>query len=112
MDNYNPLNTVDRLIEFGMGMAVAQQMIGMMNYTMSNMQVPGVGNTIPQPKPQGQFYALIDNNAVGPLSEIELTTLVKNKSLTSECLVWKPGMAGWTQAKNSPEINKLILLNS
>ena len=41
----NNFNSIDRLVEFGMGMAVAQQMVNTMNYAMSNMKVPGVGTT-------------------------------------------------------------------
>ena len=38
----NDFNSIDRLVEFGMGIAVAQQMVNTMNYAMSNMAVPGV----------------------------------------------------------------------
>ena len=39
----NNFNSIERLMEFGMGMAVAQQMVNTMNYAMTNMNVPGVG---------------------------------------------------------------------
>ena len=35
-------SSIDRLIEFGMGMSLAQQMITTMNSAMNNMQVAGV----------------------------------------------------------------------
>ena len=37
MDN-NSFFSVDRLVEFGLGMAMAQQMVGMMNQTMLSSQ--------------------------------------------------------------------------
>ena len=34
--------SIDRLIEFGMGMAIAQQMVGSMNNAFQNINTPGV----------------------------------------------------------------------
>ncbi len=39
--NDNNFFSVDRLVEFGMGMAMAQQMVNMMNQSMKQMYVPG-----------------------------------------------------------------------
>lgn len=40
MDN-DSFFSIDRLVEFCMGMAMAQQMVGMMNHTMRQMYVSG-----------------------------------------------------------------------
>lgn len=35
----NSFDSIDRLMEFGMGLAVAQQMIATMNHTMREMEI-------------------------------------------------------------------------
>ena len=50
MDNYNSFSTIDHLVEFGMGMAIAQQMVSTMNHCIGNMQIPGTGNNLNQGK--------------------------------------------------------------
>ena len=108
MDNYNSFSTIDHLVEFGMGMAIAQQMVSTMNHCIGNMQIPGAGNNINQGKSPAMYHVLVNNAVAGGFSEEELATLAKAKSQT---MVWKPGMSGWMQAKNVPEVQKIILLN-
>ena len=113
----NNFNSIERLMEFGMGMAVAQQMVNTMNYAMTNMNVPGVGTTATPnmsqpPQQQNGFYVVIDGAQAGPFSEQELNTIVANGKLSPDTLVWRRGMSGWTFAHNVSEINKLFLLNN
>lgn len=110
MNDNNSFSTIDHLVEFGMGMAIAQQMINTMNHCITNMQVPGASNILNQGKAT-KYHVLINNTVVGPFTEEELSTLTKAKSLTSDTMVWRAGMSGWMQAKNVPEVLKIILLN-
>lgn len=111
MDDYNSFSSIDRLMEFGMGMAVAQQMVNTMNHCISNMQVPGQSTTLGQSTMQ-DYHVAVNNTVAGPFSPSELATLAKAKTLTAETLVWKQGMTGWMKAANVPEVNKYILLNT
>ena len=43
MDN-NSFFSIDKLVEFGMGMAIAQQMVQTMNKSMVDMHIPGAMN--------------------------------------------------------------------
>lgn len=110
MDDYNSFSSIDSLMQFGMGLAVANQMVGMMNQTMASMQTAGVD----RPFTQGieQCYVLINKAIAGPFSEQELGTLAHIKTLTPDTLVWKRGMPGWMQAKNVSWAQKVILLNN
>ncbi|MBQ3604688.1 MAG: DUF4339 domain-containing protein [Muribaculaceae bacterium] len=108
----NDFNSIDRLVEFGMSIAVAQQMVNTMNYAMNNMAAPGVGTTATTQLQQQGFYAAIDGEQAGPLSEQELNILVQNGKLTPDTLVWRRGMDGWTFARKVSEICKLFLLNN
>jgi len=103
--------SIDRLVEFGMGMAVAQQMVQSMNYTMQNMHIPGAGNPMPQPQKQDRvYYAVLDGKQAGPFSETELVRLINEKKVSKETYVWHIGLREWKTAENVPEILRLVAL--
>lgn len=124
MNDYNPLNSLDRLMEFGMGMAVAQQMMNTMNHCMASVQLPGqppmvssapaispaVSAPAPAPPlPAAGYHLCVNGTVAGPFAPNELDTLAKARTLTADTLVWKPGMEGWEQAQNVAEVNKHLL---
>jgi hypothetical protein len=106
MDNNN-FFSIDRLVEFGMSLAVSQQMIQMMNQSMQNMYVPGM--TMPASLPN-VIYAVVDGESVGPMTESEVIKLISNKQITKDTYVWKPGMANWQKMESTPDVLKLVLL--
>lgn len=105
-DNFFSIN---KLVEFGMGMAVAQQMVKTMNEAMSTMKIPGTFQNY-NPLQSQQVYVLIDNQPQGPLSDQEVMKLIMNGKLTKENLVWQPGMPNWEIAEKVNEISRLFLL--
>lgn len=105
----NSFNSIDRLLEFGLSMTVAQQMIATMNHVMNNMQTPGSG--LPIIKTEPQYYAIVTNSLIGPINEKEINTLTSSGSINEDTLIWKSGMPGWTAAKFIPEVMKYILLS-
>ena len=108
MDDSN-FFSMDRLVEFGMGMAVAQQMVKTLNQSMTNMYVPGAMN--PMEKPQQQFfYAMIEGKQAGPFSEQELARLIAEKKVVKETYVWMPSLHSWKMAEQVPEVLKLVAL--
>lgn len=111
MDN-NSFFSIDRLLEIGVGLSLARQMVETMNVCMSQSTVPTVKLQAPSMvAPQVQYYAVIDEQVAGPLKEDDLTIFVLKTKLAEDTLVWKSGLHGWTQARNIPEIYKIILLN-
>jgi hypothetical protein len=103
--------SIDRLVEFGMGMAIAQQMVKTMNETMSTMHVPGAGNPMNgQQQTARVYYAVLDDKQAGPFSEAEIARLIRDKKLSKETYIWYPGLTGWKTAENVPEILRLVAL--
>ena len=101
----------DKMVEMGMGMAIASQIPQMMNSVMpnvasNNQQAPPPINSAGSMK----FYAIINNNQAGPFNEQEFITLVKNNMVNANTFVWKPGMKNWLPAQQVPEAGKLLLL--
>ena len=116
-------SSLDKLVEFGLGMGIATQMMNTMNNTLAQTAYPGVGinpgtNPTPEVNPAASnpvpksFYIVKDEHMAGPLDEQELKELVKKGIVVSRTLCWGPGMKAWTFAEDIPEINKLLLLNS
>ena len=107
--NENSFFSIDRLVEFGLGMTMAQQMVSMMNQTMQQMYVPGSMQSMPTPQIQS-FYVAINGQCVGPMTESEFCKLVTEQKVTKDSLVWMPGMTGWQPIEHVPAILKIIAL--
>ncbi len=108
--NEDSFFSINRLVEFGMSLAIAQQMVKTMNDAMSNMHIPGSMNPM-QSTPQQFYYAIIEGKQAGPFSEQELSRLISEKKVFKETYVWKPGMPKWEIAEKLPEIIKLVALS-
>ncbi len=109
MDNFY---SIDRLMEFGLGMAMAQQMVRVMNESMKDMYVPGSAATIPQPAggTMQPIFVAIDNNPAGPFTDMEFKELVAAGKVNKDTLVWQPGQKEWNPVEKVPAILKIIAL--
>jgi hypothetical protein len=105
----NSFFSVDRLIEFGMGMSIAQQMVKSMNESMQKMHVPGAMNSLGANN--NHFFVVIKDQQIGPLTESEMTHLITEKKISKETYVWMPGMSNWDLIVNVPEALKLVALS-
>lgn len=121
----NNFYSVDKLVEFGLSMAVANQMVNSMNTALQNsyiagaqmtshgsqlsMQNKGVNTTsqLPPDAPQN-ISVVIENRTIGPLTPLEFCLLIDKKIIISSTLAWLPGMTDWKQIIDIPELLKLI----
>ena len=101
--------SVDRLVEFGLGMGIAQQMVGMMNQYMQSMYVPGSIQSMPKPIPS-IYYVVLDGRQAGPLNDNEITQLISQKKVNKDTLAWMPGMLAWKPIEEIPDILKIVAL--
>lgn len=109
MDNSN-FFSIDKLVEFGMGMSIAQQMVGTMNQSLQNMYVPGsVAHTMPAPQPI-TIYVAVNGQPVGPITESQFAEMVTKKQVTKDTLVWTPGMASWKPVEQVPTALRIIAM--
>lgn len=108
MDDYQ-FFSIDRLVEFGLGMGLAQQMVGMMNQYMQSMYVPGSIQSMPKPMSQ-IYYVAVDGQQVGPLNDSELSQLILQKKINKDTLAWVPGMSAWKPIEQIPAILKVVAL--
>lgn len=105
----NQFFSIDRLVEFGLGMGLAQQMVGMMNQYMQSMYVPGSIQSMPKPMSQ-IYYVAINGQQVGPLNDSELSQLILQKKINKDTLAWVPGMLAWKPIEQIPAILKVVAL--
>lgn len=108
--NEHSFYSIDRLVEFGLGMALARQMVNVMNESMKNMYVPGSMQSMPAPPAATHIYVAIDGRPVGPLTEKEFAALVAERKVTKETLAWLPGMAGWQPLQEIPSILRVVAM--
>lgn len=108
MSNDNNFNSIEKMMEFGMSMSIAQQMMQTMNHAMSQMQTPQFNNVnMPVPVPK-QFYALVNDIPQGPFTEIELTGHIVAGRVQKTTMVWLQGMPSWMPAEQVMDVNKLF----
>ena len=104
----NDFSSMERLMELGMSMAVAQQMISTMNHTSGNMAVPGASAPI---RHEVEYFVVVNGAQAGPLNEDELKQLIDSRQVTADSLIWHRGLTAWKMVKDVPEANKWILLS-
>ena len=105
----NGFYSMDKLVEFGMSMAIANQMVSTMNKSINQMEIPGAGKSMPS-QTENVYYAILDGQQSGPYSLTELSRLITEKKVVKETYIWKPGMKQWTLAENIDEVLRLVAL--
>ena len=100
---------IDRLVDFGLGMGIANQMVGIMNQYMRTMDIPGSIQQL-QRTVSPIYYVAIDRQPIGPLNDGEMASLIAQKKVTKDTLAWMPGMMGWQPIEQVPAILKIVAL--
>ncbi|MRW91490.1 DUF4339 domain-containing protein [Duganella sp. FT80W] len=101
--------SVQRLVEFGMGVAIARQMSESMQEALRQTHIPG-SHTAPLSALARLYHVLLDGKPAGPFSERELLQLIVAGKLTKQSHVWKPGMAQWQLAEQVADVLRLVAL--
>jgi hypothetical protein len=101
--------SIDRLVEFGLGVAVARQMTASMNQAIENTQFPGPRNVPPAAAPKN-YHAMLEGRAAGPFTENELSRLITEGKVSKSTYIWRPGMPRWETAENLAEVLRLVAL--
>lgn len=106
--------SVDRLVEFGMGLGIAQHMVKSMNSALQEAYLPSAQAThltgLHPPVLPVAFFAVIDARQAGPFNEAEISRLVASGQITKATYIWRVGMLQWELAENVPEFLRIIAL--
>lgn len=98
--------SAERLVEFGIGMAVARQMVQMFETSMK------AANTNAELQAEPVYYVEQLGKSIGPINKNELLQLVFSDKVDKDTLAWMPGMIAWQPIKDVPQILKLIALSN
>jgi membrane protease subunit (stomatin/prohibitin family) len=95
-------NMMGVLAGVGMGNVVTGAIKG-------STQPPSSAAGGPPPLPtQTQWYAGIEGQQVGPMTQESLQQMIQQGRITPDTLIWKQGMAGWEPASRIPELANLF----
>lgn len=103
--------SIDRLVEFGLGVGIAQQMVQSMNHALQNTYIPGSMNPVQGPLRQPvSFFVILDGKQAGPFTENDMVRLISEGRVDKTTNVWKAGMANWASCESVPEVLRLVAL--
>lgn len=102
--------SVDKLVEFGLGLAISQQMVASMSYTLTNSVIPGSSNVLSPNLSPELFYFAPENQVMGPFAAKETLDLIQQGKINKDTLAWKPGNPAWKKIEEMPEVLKYIAL--
>lgn len=97
--------SVERLVEFGISMAVAQQMISGFQQAMAQSSP---AQALPQQPVNRVYYAIVNDAQVGPLSYHDIIRMVRERELHAGTLLWTPGNPSWLPASSFAEIMTIV----
>jgi membrane protease subunit (stomatin/prohibitin family) len=104
-DSANNPNGGSTALDFGVGIAMAQQLTQTMQTPQPNVQPMGQAlNAPPPPPPSTQWFLSRDGQNLGPFSASQLLA----NGLTRQTYVWRNGLANWQFASEVPELEQLL----
>lgn len=103
-------NFLEKIMELGIGISVAQQMPNFLSQCMPNTQ-QAAQTKPPQVPMETLYYLVVDNAQAGPFKESDMLLMIKNGLIKNDTLVWKTGMPKWMPASQIPDVNKLFMLS-
>ena len=104
---FNPAGVMTGM---AIGSAMGQNMAGMVGGMMGglNQQVPPQIQNVPPVPGNESYHVAVNGTATGPYTLSVLSTMVFNKQLTAESLVWKQVMGNWEKAGSVPALAGLF----
>lgn len=86
----------------GMGFALAQQMAGALNQNQA-------GGAVPPPMPAAaSIFVAINGAQAGPFDLNTISAKIRSGEISRTSMVWKNGMANWSEAMSVPELAALF----
>lgn len=96
-------STASSAIEMGIGLSMAQSMTGQQQ--SQTAAAPSAPPPLPNEK---QWHIAINEQASGPFSYAELTTLAQQGALKTTSLAWSNGMENWVSAGEISYLSDII----
>lgn len=91
-----------------LGGAVGQNMAGVMNSMMSEVNQQTAPGAVPPPVPVVVYHIAVNGQPTGPFNIATLTQMAAAGQLTKMSLVWKAGMDEWAKAETVDELKEIL----
>ncbi|MFN8076353.1 MAG: SPFH domain-containing protein [Kineosporiaceae bacterium] len=106
----NPSGGAGEGLGVGLGMAVGQRMANQLNpAAAAPAPAPAAAPAAPPPLPAAPaWYVGVGGQQQGPFDAAGLAAQAAAGSLTGSTLVWRQGMAAWTEASAVPELASVL----
>ncbi len=98
-------NPASMMAAMAVGGAVGQNIAGTMSGMMGGMQ-----QQTPPPVPVTTYHVAVNGQSTGPYDLTILSQMVSSGTLTTESLVWKPGMIEWVKAGTINELESIFAM--
>lgn len=102
--------SIDRLVEFGLGVGIAQQMVNSMNQALRNAPMPGAMGPAGHVALPASYFFILDGKQAGPFSADQVPQLIGNGQVTRSTYAWRPGLAQWEAVENLPDVLRIVAL--
>lgn len=115
MNNYTKFKAADALEAAAknpggagqfMGVGVGMNLAGMVGGNLAAANA--AGNVPPAIPTETQFHVAAGGQQTGPFPISNLREQISRGAITTDTLVWKPGMTGWLKAGTVTELNSLF----
>ncbi len=95
---------MSEMASMGAGLAMGQQMAGMMGAMQNNQQATSspsnAAPSMPPPLPTAtEYFVAINGKSEGPYLESAIKEFIKSKKISRSTKMWKEGMSDWEEAK-------------
>jgi hypothetical protein len=97
MTESHHFDPIERLMEFGLGLGIAQQMVGTMNQAMQQSVRVGSPEAY-RASDQQAFYVVVNSAVAGPWSRQQVQSALLTGTLARDAFCWTPGMQQWARA--------------
>lgn len=107
------MNPAAMMSSMMLGTSVGAGMSNMMGGMMNNLGTPQAPQPPAPPATEiAQYHLAVNGQACGPYSRSQLQAFVAQGNLSSESLVWKPGMSGWSRVDSLPELASIFAIGT
>lgn len=102
--------SIERLVEFGLGVGIAQQMVGSMNQALHSTRMPGTSGGVGFPGLPASYFFILEGKQAGPFSPDQIPVLIASGQVTRSTYAWRPGLVQWEKVENLPDVLRIVAL--
>ena len=97
-------NPAAMMTGMAMGSTMGQNVAGMMNGMLGDLNIPQTSGTTTSPIHTSGYQVIINGQAAGPFTDDELSEMYSEGRFSKDSLVWKQGLTEWVKAESEQDL--------